>query len=89
MYWLVLIILSLIMAFLLKTLFKEKYVSENYLIWLVVAFVGAWLGDVVLGDWWWIIADFNVIAGIIGSLVIGWIYTLIFAQIGQSGDVSA
>lgn len=88
MYWLVLIILSLIMAGILKPIFKEKSVSNNYWIWLIVALVGGWLGDVILGNWWWMLAGYNVIAGIIGAFIIGWLYTLIFSQKNQTEDIS-
>ncbi len=89
MYWLVLIIISLIMAFLLKTIFKSKELNDYYWTWLVVSFVGTWVGDLVLGDWWWLLGEFNVVAGIIGSLVIGWIYTLIFSNMSQSEDLNS
>ena len=77
MYWLVLIVISLIISWVFNNYYKE----EQYWNLLVGALVGAWLGEIILGDWGWMLADFNVIAGIIGSIVIGWLYLLILTKI--------
>ena len=84
MYWLVLVVISIIMALIFKMFFTEQNVFDNYWIWLIVALVGCWLGDFIMGGWWWMLSGFNVVAGLLGSIVIAWIYTLLFSLMNQS-----
>ncbi|ACL70360.1 hypothetical protein [Halothermothrix orenii] len=80
MYYLILIVVSLVVAGILHYALKEKTIPGGYWNLLVGSIIGAFLGDLILGDWAWMLAGYNVIAGIIGALVIGWLYTLLFNQ---------
>ena len=80
MYFVVLVVIGLIIAWLLQVIFSSKEVAGGYWNRLVGALVGAWVGDLVLGDWAWMLSGYNVIAGIIGSFLIGWIYILLVAK---------
>jgi uncharacterized membrane protein YeaQ/YmgE (transglycosylase-associated protein family) len=79
-YWLVLIIIALLMAWILIEAFKTKDISGGYWNVLIGALIGAWLGDIILGDWAWMLVGYNVIAGFIGSFVIGWLYILLVSK---------
>lgn len=83
MYVLVLIVLSLIMAWMLQVIFKNIEVKGGYWNRLVGAIIGALLGDLILGNWGWMLAGYNVFAGIIGSFFIGWLYISIFKEKSQ------
>lgn len=82
MYWLVLGIISIVMAFAFQMIFRSRFedVKNNYWMLLAVSVIGAWVGDLVLGDWLLMISGYNVIAGISGSLVLGLLYTLFYAN---------
>lgn len=92
MYVLVLVIVSLVMAWVLQTLFKSKEIPGGYWNRLVGAIVGALLGDLILGEWGWMLAGYNVFAGIIAAFLIGWLYIYIlnkqFSE-SKSSDKSA
>lgn len=47
---------------------------------VVVGFVGAWLGELVLGEWGWAIQDFYVFPSIIGAIVVVWLFGLIASR---------
>lgn len=76
LYVLVLVVLSAIMAGVLQLVFKNLEVPGGYWNRLVGAVIGAILGDLILGlrEWGWILAGYNVIAGIIGAFLVGWLY---------------
>jgi uncharacterized membrane protein YeaQ/YmgE (transglycosylase-associated protein family) len=78
MYILILIIVSLIMAGLLQAAFKNMEIPGGYWNRLVGAVIGALLGELILGDWGWVLAGFNVFAGVIGSFLIGWLYITLY-----------
>lgn len=44
---------------------------------IVVGFIGAWLGSLLLGDWGWTVQGFAVFPAIIGSLLVVLVYGLI------------
>ncbi|MGE5576237.1 MAG: hypothetical protein ACM3TT_03450 [Syntrophothermus sp.] len=80
MYWLVLLIVGILVCWLATVWFaKEKQVYGGWGAILIASLVGAWLGDVALKDWGWVLARFNVIAGLIGAAVLSWLWT-IFAK---------
>lgn len=79
MYWLVLLIVSLLMAWVLRALTKNQQVPGGYWNIFVGSLIGAWLGDLILGNWW-LVAGYNLVAGIIGSLVIGWLYIKLISK---------
>ncbi|HHU92213.1 MAG TPA: hypothetical protein GXZ20_03610 [Halanaerobiaceae bacterium] len=74
LYVLVLVVLSAVMAGVLQYVFKEMEVPGGYWNRLVGSVIGALVGDLVLNDWGWMLAGYNVIAGIIGSFLLGWLY---------------
>ena len=80
MYFLVLLVIALIMAWLLQVIFSNKEVPGGYWNRLIGALIGAWIGDLALAEWGWMLAEFNVIAGLVGSFVIGWVYILLVAK---------
>lgn len=80
MYFVVLIVTALVVAALLQAIFSSREVPGGYWNRLVGALIGAWVGDLILGDWAWMLAGYNVIAGIIGSFIIGMLYIMIVAK---------
>jgi uncharacterized membrane protein YeaQ/YmgE (transglycosylase-associated protein family) len=89
MYFITLIIVGLLIGWAVKNwLAPEKNLRGEPWLRLLITIIGAWLGDAILGDWGWMLAGFNVIAGIIGSFVLGWIWTLIGVdeEAGSSAD---
>ena len=68
------VVLSVIMAGVLQFAFKNLEVPGGYWNRLVGSVIGALVGDLVLNDWGWMLAGYNVIAGIIGSFLLGWLY---------------
>lgn len=74
LYLLVFVVISVIMAGVLQFAFKNLEVPGGYWNRLVGSLIGAIIADLVLGDWGWMLAGFNVIAGLIGAFLIGWLY---------------
>jgi uncharacterized membrane protein YeaQ/YmgE (transglycosylase-associated protein family) len=89
MYYVVLIILSLIMGWILQASFKNLEVPGGYWNRFVGAVIGALLGDLILGDWGWMLVGYNVIAGIIGAYLIGWLYIFICNKFSSSSSNDA
>lgn len=56
--------------------------GKDWWVSLILALLGSWLGDFLLGDWVWVIAGFNVIAGAIGAIVFNWLWSLVREQMG-------
>ncbi len=78
MYWVTLIVVGLIVGWAVKSwLAQDKTLRSEPWLRFLITIIGAWLGDAILGDWGWMLAGYNVIAGIIGSFVLGWIWTLV------------
>ncbi|MDD5635065.1 MAG: hypothetical protein WCV43_04525 [Candidatus Caldatribacteriota bacterium] len=88
MYVIILAVIALIIAWLLQIIFKAIEIKGGYWNRVVGAAIGALLGDLILGNWGWMLWGFNVIAGIIGSFLIGWIYMLIFKKKVENIEVS-
>ncbi len=77
MYWLVLLIVGILIGWLATVWFAgEKQLYGGWGAVLIASLVGAWLGDLVLQDWGWTIARFNIIAGVIGAGVLSWLWVL-------------
>lgn len=87
MFWVTLIVVGLISSLVFHPLFNSKagesYVEKlnkiygTYWAALVAHIIGAWLGGAYLGKWGWMVADYNVIGGFIGAIVIGYLWYLI------------
>lgn len=44
---------------------------------IVLGFLGAWVGGLIIPDFGWVVADFAVFPAIIGALIVVFIYSLI------------
>jgi len=88
MYVIILAVIALIIAWLLQVIFKAIEIKGGYWNRVVGAAIGALLGDLILGNWGWMLGGFNVIAGILGSFLIGWAYLLIFKKKTENIKVS-
>jgi len=86
MYYVVLIVVSLLVAWVLQAIFKNLEIPGGYWNRLVGAVIGALLGDLLLGDWGWMLAGYNVIAGVIGAFVIGLLYIFLFNKFSSSSN---
>ncbi|MDR7315473.1 hypothetical protein [Brevibacillus nitrificans] len=81
MFWLVWVLVSLIVWWGMNTLMTGKAGGNGWLASLIVALLGTWLGDLLLGNWLWILAGFNVFAGVIGGVVLVWLWNLVSKQL--------
>ncbi|TZE81167.1 hypothetical protein [Calorimonas adulescens] len=87
MYTVMLLVVGIISSLVFHPLFNSKAGSTyaerlnkiygTYWAALIAHIIGAWAGDAVLGDWAWMAYGYNVIAGFIGAIVIGYIWYLI------------
>ncbi|MGB9680187.1 MAG: hypothetical protein ACPL3A_09415 [Thermoanaerobacteraceae bacterium] len=87
MYWLALLIVGIISSLIFNPWFNSKsgktYAEKlnniygTYWSALIAHLIGAWGGGTYLGKWGWMIADYNVIGGFIGAIIIGYIWFLI------------
>ncbi|SHF27133.1 hypothetical protein SAMN02746089_01601 [Caldanaerobius fijiensis DSM 17918] len=79
MYWVVLIVVGLIVSLLFNPIFfkGKTFKYGGYWSVLIASLLGAWVGDAVLGNWGWMLASYNVIAGLIGSVVFNFVWDLI------------
>lgn len=87
MYTVMLLIVGIISSLVFHPIFNSKagntYVERlnkiygTYWAALIAHIIGAWAGDAVLGNWGWMAYGFNVIAGFIGAIVIGYVWYLI------------
>ncbi|HHV61315.1 MAG TPA: hypothetical protein GXX51_01530 [Firmicutes bacterium] len=83
MYWLALIIVGLVISWIATVWYaKGKAIWGGWVTLLIASLLGSWLGDVVLGNWGWMIKGYNVIAGIIGALIISWLWALVAPKAG-------
>lgn len=83
MFWLVFIILSVIMAFIGSAwLVGDKKLPGNFWGVLVASLIGVWLGDLIFKESMWVLAEVNIIGGVIFSLIVIWLWTLV----GASGE---
>lgn len=80
MYWIVWAVVGLLVWWGMNTLVKGD--GSGWWASLIVALLGSWLGDLLLGDWLWVWAGFNVIAGVIGAFVLTWLWSLISKKMG-------
>lgn len=77
MYWIVWAIVGLIVWGGMNYFMSGKIGGKGWWISLVAALLGSWLGDFLLGDWVWVVAGFNVLAGAIGAIVLTWLWSLV------------
>ncbi|GED67887.1 hypothetical protein BRE01_15890 [Brevibacillus reuszeri] len=77
MFWVVWAIVGVVVWWAMNMLMTGKASGTGWWASLIVALLGSWLGDLVLGNWLWMWAGFNVIAGVIGAVVLTWLWNLI------------
>lgn len=53
---------------------------------IIAGFVGAWLGDLILGDWGPVVANFAIIPAIIGAVVLVFLFSLITRAFKKTTD---
>ncbi|WNC15684.1 GlsB/YeaQ/YmgE family stress response membrane protein [Brevibacillus brevis] len=81
MYWIVWALVGLVVWWAVNMVMTGKAGGNNWWASLIVALLGSWLGDVLLGNWLWMWAGFNVIAGVIGAVVLTWLWNLVSKQL--------
>jgi len=80
MYIISFIVVSLVVAYILQITLKKREVPGGFWNRLLGAAVGAIAGDLVLGDWGYMFGGYNVIAGIIGAVIIGGLYIYLMSM---------
>ncbi|MBZ4666062.1 hypothetical protein [Mahella sp.] len=90
MYWVWLIIVGVVISLLSNfVVLKSRRPWGGYLALLIVDLVGAWLGDVVLGDWA-LINEYNIVGGIIGAIVLDLVWKYVVTPVAtQSSSTNA
>lgn len=81
MYWVVWAVVGLVVWWAMNMLMTGKAGGNGWLASLIVALLGSWLGNLILGNWLWMWAGFNVIAGAIGAIVLTWLWNLVSKQL--------
>ncbi len=79
LYWLLLLVTGLVVGYALNPLvFKGKTFKYGGT-WSVLgsSLIGAWGGDYFLGDWGLVYGDYNLIAGLIGAVVLNFVWDYI------------
>ncbi len=77
MFWVVWAVVSLVVWVLMNYFTTGQAAGKGWWASLIVTLVGTWLGTFLLGSWAWVVAGFNVIAGIIGGAVLHWLWGLL------------
>lgn len=80
MFWLVWAVVGVVFWALMNYWLTGQVAGRDWLASLIATLLGTWLGDLLLGDWAWMLAGFNVIAGAIGAIVFNWLWNLIRKQ---------
>ncbi|AEE95939.1 hypothetical protein [Mahella australiensis] len=92
MYWVWLIIVGVVISLLSNfVVLKSKKSFLGYWGLLVVDLIGAWLGDIVFGNWA-LINDYNIVGGLIGAIVLDVIWKYVvspWATKSSGTDTSA
>jgi uncharacterized membrane protein YeaQ/YmgE (transglycosylase-associated protein family) len=83
MFWMVWAIVGLVVWGVMNRWLTGEVAGKGWWASLIAALLGSWLGDWVLGDWVWVAAGFNVIAGIIGAVVLTWLWNLVSKKMGS------
>lgn len=74
MYWLVWLVVGLVSWWAMGQWAKGNEGWGGKWAALVMSLVGAGLGDFALGDWLWMLEGYNVVAGLIGAVVVNWLW---------------
>ncbi|MFC8685259.1 hypothetical protein [Brevibacillus porteri] len=81
MFWFVWAVVGVVVWWAMSRICSGKAAGSGWWASLIAALLGSWLGDLVLGDWLWMWAGFNVIAGAIGAVVVTWLWCLVRKQL--------
>lgn len=81
MFWVVWAIVGVVVWWAMNMLMTGKAGGTGWWASLIVALLGSWLGDLILGNWLWMWAGFNVLAGAIGAIVLTWLWNLMSKQL--------
>ncbi|MDC0761028.1 MULTISPECIES: hypothetical protein [Brevibacillus] len=81
MFWFVWAVVGVVVWWAMSRICSGKAAGSGWWASLIAALLGSWLGDLVLGDWLWMWAGFNVIAGVIGAVVVTWLWCLVVKQL--------
>ncbi len=76
MFWIVWAVVGVVVWAVVNYWLTGDLTGKSWWTSLIAALVGSWLGDLLLGDWAWIVAGFNVIAGVIGAALLTWLWHL-------------
>lgn len=82
MYWVIWAVVSVVVWGIMNFWMTGQIAGKNGWASLIATLVGGWLGDWLLGDWLWMMAGFNVIAGVIGAGLFNWLWSLVSNQKG-------
>ena len=86
MYWIWLIVVGLVISLLSNFLvLKTKNPWGGYWILLIVDLIGAWLGDVIFGDWAQI-NEYNIVGGLIGAIVLDLVWKYIVTPLATQSS---
>ncbi|NGQ96612.1 GlsB/YeaQ/YmgE family stress response membrane protein [Brevibacillus sp. SYP-B805] len=77
MFWIVWAVVGLVVWGIMSYWQTGALAGKGWWASLIAALVGSWLGDLLLGDWGWLAAGYNVIAGAIGAIVLTWLWSLV------------
>lgn len=92
MYWVWLVIVGLVISLLSNfVVLKSKKSFLGYWALLIVDLIGAWLGDLVFGNWA-LISDYNIVGGLIGAVVLDLVWKYVVTPLtskSSNTDTSA
>ncbi|WP_245590418.1 hypothetical protein [Aneurinibacillus terranovensis] len=77
MYWIIWAVVGVVFWGIMNYWITGQVAGKGWWASLIATLIGSWLGDFLLGDWVWVIAGFNVIAGAIGAIVFNWLWSLV------------
>jgi uncharacterized membrane protein YeaQ/YmgE (transglycosylase-associated protein family) len=80
MFWIVWAVVGLVVWWGMGTMMKGSAGGSGWWMSLIAALLGSWLGDLLLGDWLWMLVGFNVIAGAIGAIILTWLWNQVSKQ---------
>jgi uncharacterized membrane protein YeaQ/YmgE (transglycosylase-associated protein family) len=76
-FWVVWALVGIVAWGLMNLWTTGQVAGKGWVLSLIAALIGSWLGDFVLGDWIWVVGGFNIIAGAIGAVILNWLWSLV------------
>lgn len=77
MFWIAWAVVGIVIWGAMNSWMTGQVAGNGWWVSLIVTLIGSWLGDFLLGDWLWVIAGFNIIAGAIGAIIFNWLWSLV------------